>query len=59
MSENTCGDVMVRFATTVAEVFGPQYLREPTVADTERLLAISGARGWPGLLESPDFMHWK
>jgi hypothetical protein len=41
VSESTCGDAMVRFATAVVEVFGPQYLREPTVADTERLLAIS------------------
>ena len=59
MSESTCGDAMVRFATAVVEVFGPQYLREPTVADTERLLAISEARGWPGLLGSLDCMHWK
>ena len=57
MSESTCGDAMVRFATAVVEVFGPQYLREPTVADTERLLAISEARGWPGLLGSLDCMH--
>ena len=59
MSESTCGDAMIRFATTVVEVFGPQYLREPIVADTERLLAISEARGWPGLLGSLDCMHWK
>jgi hypothetical protein len=26
-SESTCRDVMVRFATAVVEVFGPQYLR--------------------------------
>ncbi|XP_020171446.1 uncharacterized protein [Aegilops tauschii subsp. strangulata] len=57
MSETTCGDAMVRFATVVVEVFGPQYLREPTVADTERLLAILEARGWPGLLGSLDCMH--
>ncbi|XP_020167773.1 uncharacterized protein [Aegilops tauschii subsp. strangulata] len=50
MSESICGDAMVRFATAVVEVFGPQYLREPTVPDTERLLAISEARGWSGLL---------
>nr|XP_020193989.1 uncharacterized protein LOC109779775 [Aegilops tauschii subsp. strangulata] len=41
MSESTCGYVMVRFATVVVEVFGPQYPRELIVADTERLLAIS------------------
>jgi hypothetical protein len=57
MSESTCGDAMVRFATAVVEVFRPQYLREPIVADTERLLAISEARGWPGLFGSLDCMH--
>ncbi|XP_020179285.1 uncharacterized protein [Aegilops tauschii subsp. strangulata] len=59
MSERTCEYAMVRFATVVVSVFGPQYLREPTVADTKRLLAISEARGWSGLLESLDYMHWK
>ena len=34
-------------------------MKEPTVADTERLVAISEARGWPGLLRSLDYMHWK
>ncbi|XP_020179846.3 uncharacterized protein [Aegilops tauschii subsp. strangulata] len=59
MSERTFGDAMVSFATVVVGVFRPRYLREPTVADTERLLAISEARGWPGLLGSLDCMHWK
>ncbi|XP_020161215.1 uncharacterized protein [Aegilops tauschii subsp. strangulata] len=59
MSESTCRDAMVRFATAVVEVYGPQYMKEPTVADTERLVEISEARGWPGLLRSLDYMHWK
>ena len=59
ISESTCGDAMVRYATTVVEVFGPQYLREPTVADTERLLTILEARWWTCLLGSLDCMHWK
>ncbi|XP_073363228.1 uncharacterized protein [Aegilops tauschii subsp. strangulata] len=50
MSESTCRDAMVRFASVVVEVFGPQYMRESTVADIERLLAISKARGWPDIL---------
>ena len=29
------------------------------MADTERLLATSEARGWPDLVESLDCMHWK
>ncbi|XP_073354984.1 uncharacterized protein [Aegilops tauschii subsp. strangulata] len=59
MSESTCADAMVRFATAVVEVFRPRYLRKPTVSDTDRLLAISKVRGWPGLLGSLDCMHWK
>ncbi|XP_073360432.1 uncharacterized protein [Aegilops tauschii subsp. strangulata] len=57
MSESTCGDAMVRFATAMVEVFGPQYLREPTMANTERLLAILEARSWLCLLGSLDCMH--
>ncbi|XP_020189394.1 uncharacterized protein [Aegilops tauschii subsp. strangulata] len=41
MSESTCGDAMVRFATVVVLVFGPQYLSEPTMTETEKLLEIS------------------
>ena len=59
MSESKCGDATVGFATAPVEVFGPWYLREPTVADTQRLLAISEARGWPDFLGSLDCMHCK
>ncbi|XP_073368056.1 uncharacterized protein [Aegilops tauschii subsp. strangulata] len=45
MYESTCGDAMVRFVTVVVEVFRPQYLREPIVADIKRLLAFLEARG--------------
>ncbi|XP_044955279.1 uncharacterized protein LOC123405788 [Hordeum vulgare subsp. vulgare] len=38
---------MVRFASVVVEVFGPQYLREPTIADIKRITALSEARGLP------------
>ncbi|XP_020165613.1 uncharacterized protein [Aegilops tauschii subsp. strangulata] len=57
MPESTCEDAMLRFATVVVEVFGPQYLREPTVEDTERLLEISKTRGCLDLLGSLDCMH--
>ncbi|XP_020196762.1 uncharacterized protein [Aegilops tauschii subsp. strangulata] len=57
MCETTCGDAMFRFVTAVVKVLRPQYMRLPTVADTERLLAISEVRGWPGLLGSLHCMH--
>ena len=61
MSETTCLMSMYKFCQAVIEVFGAEYLRQPTVADTERLLATNAARGFPGMLGSIDCMHceWK
>ena len=57
MSETTCLMSMYKFCQAVIEVFGPEYLRQPTAADTERLLATDAARGFPGMLGSIDCMH--
>ncbi|XP_073367944.1 uncharacterized protein [Aegilops tauschii subsp. strangulata] len=54
MSESTCLLSMYSFCKAVVTVFGPEYLREPTTADTERLLAINAKRGFPGMLGSID-----
>ena len=35
------------FPIMVVGMFGPRYLREPTVADTEKLMTMFEARGWP------------
>ncbi|KAI5019576.1 hypothetical protein ZWY2020_044464 [Hordeum vulgare] len=59
MSETTCLMSMYKFCQAVIEVFGPEYLRQPTVADTERLLATNAARGFPGMLGNIDCMHWE
>ena len=59
MSESTCVLSMYSFCKAAVAVFDPEYLREPTVADTERLLAINAERGFPGMLGSIDCMHWK
>ncbi|KAM3364359.1 hypothetical protein ACQJBY_014602 [Aegilops geniculata] len=48
MSETTCLMSMYKFCQAVIEVFGPEYLRQPIAADTERLLATNAARGFPG-----------
>ena len=54
MGESTCLKTTVKFARAVVEVFGPEYLREPNAQDTEKLLAIGEARGFPGMLGSID-----
>ena len=59
MSGTTCLMSMYKFCQAVIEVFGPEYLRQPTAADTERLLATNAARGFPGMLGSIDCMHWE
>ncbi|XP_020200492.1 uncharacterized protein [Aegilops tauschii subsp. strangulata] len=59
MGESTCHKTTVKFARAVVEVFGPEYLREPNAQDTEKLLAIEEARGFPGMLRSIDCMHWQ
>jgi hypothetical protein len=59
MSETICLESMYKFCAAVVQVFGPEYLREPTVADTQRLLSINESRGWPGMLGSIDCMHWE
>jgi len=58
IGESTCLNTTVKFARTVV-VFGPEYLREPNAQDTEKLLAIGEARGFPGMLGSIDCMHWQ
>ncbi|KAI4963483.1 hypothetical protein ZWY2020_014036 [Hordeum vulgare] len=59
MSETTCLMSMYKFCQAVIEVFGPEYLRQPTAADTKRSLATNAARGFPSMLRSIDCMHWE
>nr|XP_040256233.1 uncharacterized protein LOC120973963 [Aegilops tauschii subsp. strangulata] len=53
------GDLVDDFCKAVLAVFGPEYLREPTAADTEKLLAINAGMCFPGMLASIDCIHWK
>jgi hypothetical protein len=59
ISESTCIELMYNFCRTVISVFDEEYLREPNMEDTQRLLSINEKRGFPGMLESIDCMHWE
>ena len=50
MSKSTCLKPMIKFATTMVKVFGPEYLRELNPADTSRFIAIGEARGSPCII---------
>ncbi|XP_075499122.1 uncharacterized protein LOC142537496 [Primulina tabacum] len=43
----------------VVEVFANQHLRSPNANNVARILYIGKQRGFPGMLESLDCMHWK
>jgi hypothetical protein len=59
MAESTAFDCFYRFCRAVIAVFGGIYLRSLIVQDTAQILAFNKARGFPGILESIDCMHWK
>jgi hypothetical protein len=42
MTESTCLKLIYRFCTSVVATAGGEYLREPNVVDTTRLLSIRG-----------------
>ncbi|XP_052137304.1 uncharacterized protein LOC127755649 [Oryza glaberrima] len=55
----TAYESLDRFCRGVIEIFGPEYLRKPTVDDVQRILQMHEERGFPGMLGSIDCMHWK
>jgi hypothetical protein len=59
MPESTAMECMSRFCRAVVSVFGSDYLRTHNKEDTACILAQNAERGFPGILGSIDFMHWK
>ncbi|XP_004288843.1 PREDICTED: putative nuclease HARBI1 [Fragaria vesca subsp. vesca] len=59
MGESTTLECMKKFCQHVIGIFGPQYLRAPTKADLQKLLARADQRGFPGMIGSIDCMHWE
>ena len=59
IEESTAIESLKRFVKAVVAIFSDEYLRSPNNNDIARLLAIGESRGFPGMLGSVDYMHWK
>uniref|UniRef100_A0A453QZN7 DDE Tnp4 domain-containing protein n=2 Tax=Aegilops tauschii subsp. strangulata TaxID=200361 RepID=A0A453QZN7_AEGTS len=59
IGNSTALKCLQKFVEGINEIFGPQYLRQPTPEDIDRILQINEARGFPGMLGSLDCMHWE
>ncbi|KAK3222735.1 hypothetical protein Dsin_009760 [Dipteronia sinensis] len=59
IGDSTTIESLKRFYRAVVEEFGGEYLRSPNATDVVRLLGIGKDRGFPGMLDSLDCMHWK
>ena len=59
MSQSTIDKCVDHFCWAIIEMYGDEYLREPTPEEIQRLLAQNATRGFPGMLGSLDCMHWE
>jgi hypothetical protein len=59
IGEDTIIKSVRMFAKVMIRVFDPTYLRATNEEDTIRLMAMNEKKGWPGMLGSIDYMHWK
>lgn len=59
LGESTVIECLQYFVRGVIEIFGPQYLRKPTIEDIHRLLQMGEPRRFLGMLGSLDCMHWE
>lgn len=60
ISERTSRESLDNFCEVVMQIFGPEYLRKPTVTDVEKLYRHHEAKhGFPGMLGSLDCTDWE
>jgi hypothetical protein len=59
LGKTTVLECLEYYCSGIIECFGDEFLRRPTVTDTQRLLAKAKKRGFPGMLGSIDCMHWQ
>jgi hypothetical protein len=57
LGKTTTLECLEYYCLDIIECFGDEFLRRPTVVDTQRLLAKAEERGFPGMLGSIDCMH--
>uniref|UniRef100_A0A0D3DMR6 DDE Tnp4 domain-containing protein n=1 Tax=Brassica oleracea var. oleracea TaxID=109376 RepID=A0A0D3DMR6_BRAOL len=59
LGETTTRSCLENFVEGIIYLFGDEYLRRPTSADLQHLVAIGEQRGFPGMIGSIDCMHWE
>ena len=59
ISKRTSLESLSRFCSAIIKIYGEEYLQSPTAEDVKRILTINEKRGFPGMLGSLDFMHWR
>ncbi|GKC42633.1 ALP1-like protein [Tanacetum coccineum] len=59
MGNATSRQCLENFCTSIVHIFGPEFLRKPTLTDVERLYAFhENKHGFPGMLGSLDCTDW-
>ncbi|CAN0918824.1 hypothetical protein LINGRAHAP2_LOCUS31106 [Linum grandiflorum] len=58
MAESMGLETLRRFCSAIVHVYGPEYLREPTREDLDKLLRKDAQSEFPGMIGSIDCMHW-
>ena len=59
MPESTVLETVKQFARTIISVYESEFLRPPTASELETILQVNEARGFPGMIDSIDCMHWE
>ncbi|KAF5451689.1 hypothetical protein F2P56_026775 [Juglans regia] len=59
IGETTARLSLKKFVKAIVAIFSDEYLRSPNSSDIVRLLDVGEKRGFPGMLDIIDCMHWK
>ncbi|XP_024190314.1 uncharacterized protein LOC112194298 [Rosa chinensis] len=59
IAKTTAIEIFEHFTKAIWNVYHETYLRRPTPADLRRLLDKATERGFPGMIDSLDCMHWQ